>query len=242
MILKFNDATQINVQQVAESGGKLHIKTVGNTPEQLRVLFTDPAKTARMTVEERGQVIGEYEGYTEFYHTEEYEGKIYGVVVNQVGRSTEERLETVEKDVEELKESGGAPQAYSAVFAMARISARDITDDTQALEVKELYDEWSGASVEYKTGEYLRYNNVLYKTLKDHTSQETWTPEDAASLYAKVLTDPSGKILPWQQPDSTNPYMTGDQVTHNGFTWTSTADNNVWEPGAVGAPWEKSEE
>lgn len=27
-------------------------------------------------------------------------------------------------------------------------------------------------------------------------------------------------------------------MTHNGHLWESTADDNVWEPGAVGAPWE----
>ena len=38
----------------------------------------------------------------------------------------------------------------------------------------------------------------------------------------------------WKQPDSTNPYQKGDKVTHNGKTWESTADNNVWEPGVYG--------
>jgi hypothetical protein len=43
--------------------------------------------------------------------------------------------------------------------------------------------------------------------------------------------------LPWQQPDSTNGYMRGDKVTHNGFVWISDLDNNVWEPGIYG--WRK---
>lgn len=29
----------------------------------------------------------------------------------------------------------------------------------------------------------------------------------------------------------------GDKVTHNGKTWQSTTDNNVWEPGVYG--WEE---
>lgn len=28
--------------------------------------------------------------------------------------------------------------------------------------------------------------------------------------------------------------MLGDKVTHNGKTWTSIVDNNVWEPGVYG--------
>ena len=250
MILKFNDATEIQIQRVTELDGRLQILVANTTPEHLRVLFTDPLKTKYMRVEEREQLVGEYEGYTEFFRTEEYTGKIYGVVVNQVGKSTEERLTEVEnevrtaqKDIEDIKESGGSgiPANYDAVLAMAKISAMAITDDVMALSVKDLYDTWSGDSVEYKEGTYLLYNDVLYKVLKDHTSQTTWTPDTASSLYAKVLTNPSGGILPWEQPDSTNPYMEGDKVTHNGKTWESTADNNVWEPGTTGAPWKETE-
>ena len=48
----------------------------------------------------------------------------------------------------------------------------------------------------------------------------------------------------WEQPDSTNPYITGDRVKHNGKTWESLVDNNVWEPGAQGteALWKVVEE
>lgn len=105
MILKFNDATEIQVQQVTEIGGRLQILVANTTPEHLRVLFTDPLKTKYMRVEEREQLVGEYEGYTEFFRTEEYTGKLYGVVVNQVGKSTEERLTSVEQEQMELREA-----------------------------------------------------------------------------------------------------------------------------------------
>lgn len=101
MKLYFGDSTSITVQSVEELGGRLSIKTIGNTPEQLRVLFTDPVKTKYMRTEERGQTIKEYEGYTEFYRTEEYTGKIYGVVVNKVGESVEERLASAEQTIEQ---------------------------------------------------------------------------------------------------------------------------------------------
>jgi hypothetical protein len=78
------------------------------------------------------------------------------------------------------------------------------------------------------------HDDTLYKVLQDHISQESWTPADAASLFAQVLIPDEDVIPEWVQPDSTNPYMTGDKVTHNGNTWISTIDNNVWEPGAVG--------
>lgn len=28
--------------------------------------------------------------------------------------------------------------------------------------------------------------------------------------------------------------LTGDKVAHNGKTWVSDVDNNVWEPGVYG--------
>ena len=59
----------------------------------------------------------------------------------------------------------------------------------------------------------------------------------AVSLFAKILTDPNGAILPWVQPDSTNPYMKGDRVTFDGKTYESTIDSNVWSPRAYPAGW-----
>ena len=54
------------------------------------------------------------------------------------------------------------------------------------------------------------------------------------SLFARVLIEDPTVIPEWIQPDSTNPYMRGDKVTHNNKTWESLVDNNVWEPGTVG--------
>lgn len=105
--------------------------------------------------------------------------------------------------------------------------------DEQAVKVVALFPLWDPRAT-YAVGDRVRYAGNLYRCLQPHTAQETWNPADAPSLWAKVLTDPSGAILPWEQPDSTNPYMKGDKVTHNGKTWESLVDNNVWEPGVTG--------
>lgn len=99
MKLIFNDATEIIVQQVESHGDYLRILTVGNTPEQLKVLFTDPSRTASMIVQERGQTIATYKGYTAYDHAEIYTGQIYGVVLYKEGTTTEERLTNVEDTV-----------------------------------------------------------------------------------------------------------------------------------------------
>lgn len=91
---------------------------------------------------------------------------------------------------------------------------------------------WSGQK--YEVGKRLEYNGTIYKVLTEHTSQDDWTPDVSPSLFAKILIPDPTVIPEWEQPDSTNPYMTGDKVTHNGKTWESDIDNNVWEPGVYG--------
>lgn len=106
--------------------------------------------------------------------------------------------------------------------------------DEEALEVPMLFPRWNGNGQSYEVGNRVYYNGVLYKILQAHTSQETWTPTNSPSLFAEVLI-PDPQVIPeWKQPDSTNPYMTGDKVTHNGKTWVCDIDNNVWEPGVYG--------
>ena len=108
----------------------------------------------------------------------------------------------------------------------------------EALEAVELFPVW-GAGEAYYAGERVQHGGVLYEVLQAHTSQAGWEPGKAPSLFAKVLIPDPEAIPEWEQPDSTNPYMKGDKVTHNGKTWVSIVDGNVWEPGVYG--WEAVE-
>ena len=106
-------------------------------------------------------------------------------------------------------------------------------DDSAALENTELFPAWH-TDTAYVVGDRVRHDGILYKCLIAHTSQSDWIPSNAVSLWARVLI-PDPDIIPeWVQPDSTNPYMTGDRVTYDGKTWESTIDNNVWQPGVYG--------
>ena len=108
--------------------------------------------------------------------------------------------------------------------------------DEQALTVKDLYADWNENGAGYIAGDRVQYNGKLYKCLQGHTSQADWSPESAPSLWAEILAGQEGtEIGEWVQPESTNPYSKGDRVTHNGKTWESLADGNVWEPGAQGS-------
>lgn len=106
-------------------------------------------------------------------------------------------------------------------------------DDNTALRMLEFYPAWA-AGQDYTAGYKVQHGGKLWRCLQAHTAQTGWEPENAPSLWAKVLI-PDETIVPeWEQPDSTNPYNAGDKVTHNGKTWVSDVDNNVWEPGVYG--------
>ena len=105
--------------------------------------------------------------------------------------------------------------------------------DTEALDAVTLFPAWESEK-SYAVDDRVKYGGNLYKCLQEHTSQADWTPTAAPSLWAKVLIPDPGTIPEWEQPESTNPYMAGDKVTHNGATWVSDIDNNVWEPGVYG--------
>lgn len=118
----------------------------------------------------------------------------------------------------------------------ALVTLRNSAADEQALKASALYPKWK-VGTDYQKDKRVLYNNILYKVLTDHTSQADWTPDAAPSLFAKVLIPDKNVIPEWEQPESTNPYGKGNKVTHNGKTWLSTIDGNVWEPGVYG--WEE---
>lgn len=115
-----------------------------------------------------------------------------------------------------------------------------VLDDSDAVAYVDLFPMWSGLGVDYEVGDRVRYEGILFKVLQSHKSQETWTPTDAPSLFAEVLIPDPGTVPVWKQPDSTNPYMTGDRVHYpdeNGPIYRSTIDNNVWSPETYPAGW-----
>lgn len=131
---------------------------------------------------------------------------------------------------------GSYLEAAKVIRAAMDAAAAALTDD-EALKAAALYPAWSAQDT-YDAGERVRFDGTLYKCLQPHAAQADWTPTAAPSLWAKVLTSDTGEALPWEQPESTNPYMQGDKVTHGGKTWVSAIDNNIWEPGVYG--WEET--
>lgn len=129
------------------------------------------------------------------------------------------------------------PEAGSAADAAVRLAKMqaESLDDTKALDVAALFSEWYVGNNSYAAGTRVTYHGKLYKCLQTHKPQADQTPDKVASLWAEVLPGQDGtKVGEWKQPGSTNGYAKGDKVTHNGKTWVSNVDSNVWEPGATG--------
>lgn len=124
--------------------------------------------------------------------------------------------------------------------AQSEVNASTMEDET-AIEYPELFPKWN-EDRSYAVGARVRYDGVLYKCLTAHTAQPEWNPADAPSLWARVLPGQGGtEIGVWEQPGSTNGYMTGDRVYYpdaDGDIYESTIDNNVWSPADYPQGWQ----
>ncbi len=189
----FNDATELSVQQAIPEGDYLRILSL-EAPETLRQYFEDPLKTQRITVQERGQTIATYEGYTSLYRIEVYSGGIYGVMMYKSERTPEVQAEV-----------------QQAAVLVAQMQAQALTD-AQAITVKAIYPAWSPDGVQYPVDFKVVDNDVLYKCLQEHTSQENWAPGIAPSIWVAVET---GEHAGTQE----DPIPVPDTVTTAGFEY-----------------------
>lgn len=112
----------------------------------------------------------------------------------------------------------------------------EVLTDEESLSFEELFPLWV-VDHNYSVGDRVRDEDVLYKCVQAHVSQESWKPSLTPALWTRVSID---EWPEWIQPTGTqNAYMMGDKVSHNEKHWVSTADNNVWEPGVYG--WDEAE-
>ena len=132
-------------------------------------------------------------------------------------------------------QSDWTPDKTSALFL--RIDGR--SNDTD-------YPDWvqpNGAIGVYAKNDKVTYDDKKWVSTIDNN---VWAPGVYGWTLAgeKNASDSTGSddqkkdaetITEWVQPTgATDAYAKGSKVTHNGKTWTSTADANVWEPGVYG--------
>ena len=108
-------------------------------------------------------------------------------------------------------------------------------DDELALESVELFPKWR-AGIEVSVGDRYQYNEVLYRCVQAHTTQEQWTPDITPALYTVVSVE---EWPEWRQPTGAqDAYNKGDKVTFEGKHYVSLIDANVYSPSAYPAGWE----
>lgn len=148
---------------------------------------------------------------------------------NQIYIKTNEELALSETGILTIEEAEQLRQELNEIIG-------EMTDE-EAVERPILFPNWKSGK-EYTINERVRYGGRIFKVLQNHTSQDDWTPSRAPSLFAEILTSEDGEPQEWQQPSSTNPYLTGDKVIYNGKIYKSLIDNNTWAPDAYPAGWE----
>lgn len=238
---------------------KVYISVFGKDDGKRKTSFTLLGAIHGKTIEELKQKAATE--YPDDYAVEQTSEEWRNVVDNDLRWNGTEYANPPEPTAEEIADREAQEEAYKAESALnelqtkatrAMLSGGAITtfsasyqstlaavSDAAALKMPDYFPEWDGDGHAYAVGDRVTYEGTLYKVLQAHTSQSTWTPTDAPSLFAKVLTSTTGEPLPWEQPDSTNPYMTGDRVTYNGKVYESTVDNNVWAPDAYPQGWKE---
>lgn len=130
-------------------------------------------------------------------------------------------------------------QVRMAASMSMQLQQASLTDE-QAMAVSTLWPEWSSASVQYKVDDIVRHGTRLYRCEQEHTSQESWTPDAAPSLWSAIDLAGDG-VEVWTQPTGAhNAYNTGDRVhypTKDDPIYVSKIDGNVWAPDAYPDGW-----
>lgn len=111
-------------------------------------------------------------------------------------------------------------------------------DDELAEQGTELFPAWRSEKA-YEVGDRVKHEGLLYRCVQAHTSQDNWTPDVTASLWARTA-DPGEEWPEWIQPTGAHDaYAQGAKVSHNDKHWISVVDANIWEPGVYG--WTEAE-
>ena len=110
-------------------------------------------------------------------------------------------------------------------------SAASAQTDEAALESIDLFPKWK-PDIDVAVDERYQHGGKLYRVIQPHRTQADWTPDVVPALFVEVSLE---EWAEWKQPTGAHDaYAKDAKVSHNGKHWTSSIDNNVWEPGVYG--------
>ena len=111
-----------------------------------------------------------------------------GIFYQADGETPAEYIPTHEEEMARLSEELETEKQSASVLRTAATFAAATFTDAQALEVKELYPDWSDLpdGTHLEAGQRVRYNGGLHKVTTAHDKQSTWTPTDAPTLFLAI--------------------------------------------------------
>ena len=133
---------------------------------------------------------------------------------------TEPEVETYIKDVP------SADDIVSQLKELAQTQVAELTDD-EAKKVPALFPLWETEKA-YAAGDRVWYQASLYKCVQAHTSQSTWNPKDAVSLWANVSEESQEADGSREHPFAWTSGMTsyeGKFYTENGILYLCIRDS-----------------
>ena len=111
---------------------------------------------------------------------------------------SESRKQAINDFMEQYKRRPLTAEEVTAMLIRQQINSLTVDDNT-ALRMREFYPEWE-AGQDYPEGFKVQYGGRLWRCVQAHTSQSGREPENAPSLWAKVLIPDETVVPEWEQP------------------------------------------
>ena len=178
---------------------------------KLREVFIDQEKIRTMQIDNGTPI----KGYTVFVRSIYEFGQISIVMAQDVPAVEAQLVKQNKMQAQAIDIMIGDTPSDSLIAeakakrAQIEAAAADLSDE-QAYERAWMFPLWDGGGHAYAEGERVQHGGVLYRCLTGHTSQDSWRPDTAPSLWVR-MDDPAVEWPEWRQPaGSTDAYSKGN--------------------------------
>lgn len=139
--------------------------------------------------------------------------------------TTEEIAAAHEEAAQAEAEEKRRPLSYSEVQEMlVRQQINTLTvDDNTALRMAAFYPEWATGTA-YPAGHKVKRDGKLWRCIQAHTSQVTWEPENAASLWTEICETHDGTKYDPIPYDGNMALESGKYYSQDGVLYKCTRD------------------
>lgn len=168
-----------------------------------------------------------HEAYDEFEDVQRY-----------VPFADSELKANVENSSEQIKQNAVNSAIQLFILMLVKQFSSNMSDE-DLQKISAIIPEWQ-ENHDYEPDDVVRYNKVLYKCQRIHTSSDSSRPDrDGMNWESLEKTDMYG-VLPYSQPlGAHDAYRTGARVSWNGKYYESAIDYNVWNPDVYPAGWKE---